>query len=604
MLKVLGTYCRKNEVFIYYSYLDETTNIASFQVASSTNGFKFSNIKTFSILDNEGHTEDLSRCTDFKISLLDDSYFLTYKFQEANTTSLRGATSSDLQTWEKIGTYSDIHEAGMVVPFFRYEKKYVMYFGEKDIHVAYSSDLKIWEIQPERLLEGRPGLFDEVGLKLASVFQTSHYLFVVYYVKNSGGYSAGLAVFDKRNPKKFLWRTNSPIWKQPESLKNQQFTPIGAVHAKENILLYWQIDDKDIFAVSCHIPQLPIDTQKHFSISLHRHPHNPILKPNPKNPWESRAAFNTAAVYDDGKVHFVYRALGDTDLSVLGYATSKDGVHIDERFKDPIYVPTEPFESPGQKVYKTFPDHFMSGGGYGGCEDPRITKVDDTYYMTYVAFDGCTPPRVALTSIKRDNFLKRTWKWAKPKLISAPGMVNKNAVIFPEKVNGKYVVFHRVFPNILVDLVDDLEFNEYLRGDYLITPSIDGWDTHKIGAGAPPIKTKDGWLFIYQGVGKKDRGRYKIGAMLLDLNNPTKVLFRSQHPLLAPDENYENEGHKAGVVYPCGSVVIGDRLYVYYGGADTVVCGASQDLNTFLEQLKTSHIPTFEPVESPRMGIQ
>src|SRR4029079_9082211 len=115
------------------------------------------------------------------------------------------------------------------------------------------------------------------------------------------------------------------------------------------------------------------------------------------------------------------------------------------------------------------------GGGYGGCEDPRITKVDDTFFMTYVAYNGEDPPRVALTSIKVDDFMNKKWdKWAKPKLISKPGMVNKNCVIFPEKINGRFAVIHRVFPDILLDLVDDLEFEDtYLEGQYKISPRYD-----------------------------------------------------------------------------------------------------------------------------------
>src|SRR5258708_38830788 len=185
-------------------------------------------------------------------------------------------------------------------------------------------------------------------------------------------------------------------------------------------------------------------------------------------------------------------------------------------------------------VFKTFADHFASGGGYGGVEDPRITKIDDKIFMTYVAFDGANPPRVALTSIPISDFLNREWsKWAIPKLISAPGMVNKNAVIFPEKINGKYVVFHRVYPNILVDYVDDLNFDDrFLQGHYVIPPRKNYWDSKKIGSGAPPITTKDGRLFIYQSVGYQDSGRYKISVMMLDSTDPTKVLYRANKLLI------------------------------------------------------------------------
>ncbi|MBU3979426.1 hypothetical protein KKE68_07070 [Patescibacteria group bacterium] len=144
-----------------------------------------------------------------------------------------------------------------------------------------------------------------------------------------------------------------------------------------------------------------------------------------------------------------------------------------------------------------------------------------------------------------------------------------------------------------------MEFNDYLKGQYVITPRKDHWDSKKIGAGAPPIKTKDGWLLIYQSVGHQDSSRYKIGAMVLDINDPTKVLYRSNQPLISPDMPYENEGHKAGVVYPCGAIVKDDNLFVYYGGADTVVCAASENLDKFLYQLKHSQTPKLHPVKSP-----
>ena len=94
----------------------------------------------------------------------------------------------------------------------------------------------------------------------------------------------------------------------------------------------------------------------------------------------------------------------------------------------------------------------------GGCEDPRLTRIGEQVYMTYVAYDGHSHPRVALSSIHIDDFLNKKWNWKKPVLISPPYIVDKNACILPEKINGKYVIFHRVFPNILIDFVDDLRF--------------------------------------------------------------------------------------------------------------------------------------------------
>jgi predicted GH43/DUF377 family glycosyl hydrolase len=239
-------------------------------------------------------------------------------------------------------------------------------------------------------------------------------------------------------------------------------------------------------------------------------------------------------------------------------------------------------------------NYASGGGGMGGCEDPRLTKIGERIYMTYVAYDGQSHPRVALTSISTKDFRSKKWNWKKPVLISPPDTVDKNACILPEKINGKFVIFHRVFPNILIDFVDDLNFDgktRWLEGKFKIptrTSSSD-WDNLKVGCGPPPIKTKDGWLMIYQAVSSSDESRYKMGAMLLDLKDPTKVLARTRSAILEPTAAYEKEGWKAGVIYPCGAVVIKERLFVYYGGADKFVCVASVKLKHLLNELKTNH---------------
>jgi predicted GH43/DUF377 family glycosyl hydrolase len=332
---------------------------------------------------------------------------------------------------------------------------------------------------------------------------------------------------------------------------------------------------------------------------LKRYEGNPILRPEPKHWWESKAVFNPAAIYEGGKVHILYRALGDTDTSVLGYASSSDGFHIDERLDQPVYVPREPFEGVGavRQAEVELSDNYTSGGSFaGGCEDPRLTRIDDRVYMTYVAYDGYSSPRIALSSINIDDFLNKNWKWKKPVLISRPDIVDKNACILPEKINGKYVIFHRIFPEILIDFVDDLDFDgegRWLEGQFKIPimESASSWDSRKVAAGPPPMRTKDGWLFIYHAIDDKDEFRYKMGAMLLDINYPPKVLARTTHPILEPLARYENEGLKTGVVYPCGAVILKDQLFVYYGGADMVVCVATAKMDEFMLQLSYEHEP-------------
>jgi predicted GH43/DUF377 family glycosyl hydrolase len=343
---------------------------------------------------------------------------------------------------------------------------------------------------------------------------------------------------------------------------------------------------------------------KNIQLVLERFEDNPILIPKPGNWWETKAVFNPAAIYESGKVHILYRAIGETNVSMLGYASSTDGLHIQERLSKPVYSPREPFEGVNppcpQSAAGTAGIYISGGGGMGGCEDPRLTRIDERVYMTYVAYDGRNPPRVALSSIHINDFLDKKWNWKKPMLISPPHIVDKNACILPEKINGKYVIFHRVYPNILIDFVDDLDFDgktRWLTGQYEIPVRAlsSDWDSHKVGAGPPPLKTKDGWLLIYQAVGRNDDYRYKIGAMLLDSKDPTKVIARSRRPILEPVARYENEGWKAGVVYPCGAAIVKERLFVYYGGADMVVCVASVKLNGFLEELTTNHKETVAP---------
>jgi beta-1,2-mannobiose phosphorylase / 1,2-beta-oligomannan phosphorylase len=604
MITLIGTAQKEKTIFLYYLHKKETQLF--FKVVQSTNGYLFEGKSLYVIVTDERNREEKQfNWEDVRFSKQKDTYLITYKTLGKNR-GLNTAFSKDLIHWTKQEALSEIKESAAIVSDYKYKNKYVMFVGDQQIRIAFSGNLTSWKTG-EIVLAPRPDYFDKGSIKVGDAIQSNGNILLLYYtkkeMKGKHSYQVGAALFDKKDPNRILWRSDKPIWEQTDDIPHDTFEPLGIAEENESLILYWRVNDNQVYAVSCQIPGKYHHLQdKEFNTNLNRHAKNPIITPEPGKPWESRATFNTAAVVDDGKVHFLYRALGDSDLSVIGYATSKDGITIDERSDEPIYIPREPFETPGGKMFKNVAEHFVSGGGYGGIEDPRITKLEDRMYLTYVAFDGATPPRAAMSSISVDDFRKRNWdKWDKARLISAPGMVNKSAVVFPEKVNGKYVVFHRVYPNILIDFRDNLDFkgDDYLQGQYFIPPRKKFWDSKKIGAGAPPIKTKDGWLLIYQSVGYQDPGRYKIGAMLLDKTDPTKVLYRTSHPLIAPDAHYENAGHKAGVVYPCGAVVKDNELMVYYGGADTVVCAATQNLDTFLEQMKYNQEPKMKRVTTP-----
>jgi predicted GH43/DUF377 family glycosyl hydrolase len=308
---------------------------------------------------------------------------------------------------------------------------------------------------------------------------------------------------------------------------------------------------------------------------------NPIISPKPENNWEAWQTFNPGVILLENKVHFIYRAIGGDGISRLGYAASDDGFTISERLPCPIYE--HQLTKPVFNCYS-----FLSGGSFGGSEDPRVVRPggEDRLYMIYTACDQGL--RVALTSIKINDFLKKKWEWRPAVLISPPGEVHKNWVLFPEKINGKYAILHSISPEIAIAYRDNLEFQpgEYLQSYY------DGngqkgscWESWVRGAGAPPLKTREGWLLFYHAIDKRDPGKYKVGAMLLDLDDPTKVLFRCQGPVLEPEKDYENNGFKAGVVYVSGAVVKNRELLVYYGASDSYISVARAGLEGFLNGL-------------------
>lgn len=470
------------------------------------------------------------------------------------------------------------------------------------IKKALLKDLLLWKYKKDithrkkskkELLTPRKNFFDSGTLVTETTVNTEEGMLLIYNSKVKDMYFVGIALFDLNDPTQLLWRCAEPLWIQPKEWMGKKLNLVGTILHSGTIIAYWQVADEGIYAISYGLyKKSDGHSSKDISLKLKRANHNPLITPNSKNAWESFNTFNPAALYDNGKVHILYRAQGYDYMSVLGYAVSRDGVHIDERLDQPIYVPSESFENIDHTKPTQTATRYISGGGYGGCEDPRITKIDGRYYLTYVAFDGSNPPRITLTSISADNFLNRRFLWERPVLISPPGVVDKSAVIFPEKIHGKYVIMHRVYPDILIDFVDSLNFDGtyWLKGEYKISPRKNKWDSRKIGAGAPPLRTKYGWLLIYQSVGEQDPGRYKIGAMLLDLKDPTKVLHRSQSPILEPVASYENDGFKAGVIYPCGAVIINKTLYVYYGSADSYVCVATANLEEFLTELRYSQV--------------
>src|SRR3989344_1105292 len=328
---------------------------------------------------------------------------------------------------------------------------------------------------------------------------------------------------------------------------------------------------------------------------LARAKENPILKPELGRGWDDMAVFNPAALDLNGPVHLLFRAIGGEGVSRLGYAAARDGAHVDERLPYPVFVPLNPRNprmwrgtTDSEKHLRYDTALYPSGGSWGGSEDPRMTKIGKTIYVTFNMFDGWDFIRVAATSIQEDDFLKKQWRFSQPIFLSPAGQVHKNWVLFPEKINGKFAILHSLSPEVQIDYIDALEDLASgavtIKSRYGQNGPRKGWDTWVRSAGPPPIKTDRGWLVIYHAIQEADSSRYKIGAMLLDLKDPRRVIGRSPGPILSPDFWCENEW-KPGIVYACGAVVRNGTLYVYYGGGDQWTNVATIKLESLLSEL-------------------
>jgi predicted GH43/DUF377 family glycosyl hydrolase len=346
-------------------------------------------------------------------------------------------------------------------------------------------------------------------------------------------------------------------------------------------------------------------------LNLLRFVHNPILSPDPSHWWESQAVFNPAAIVVGDRVHLLYRALGDDGISRIGYASSSDGIHFDQRLPHPVYAAESysqarahyPNTSPARLTYDTV--SYGSGGGWGGCEDPRAVCLEGKVYMTFNMFNGWDTMRVAFTSIDEYNFLHAKGLWNQFEYISKPGERQKNWVLFPEKIHGKFAVFHNLDKGdptrVHIAYLDSLNMAEAPDAEAAPDPQRlpdheVAWHHRTRSAAAPPIKTTDGWILLYHAMDKNDPNRYKLGALLLDLKDPSRVLARSVGPILSPDHWYENDW-KPGIIYVCGAVVFGGDLLVYYGGGDKYVAAARMNLREFLRKLTSHKHAVLSPVK-------
>ncbi|HQU07986.1 MAG: hypothetical protein B7X04_03150 [Parcubacteria group bacterium 21-54-25] len=426
----------------------------------------------------------------------------------------------------------------------------------------------------------------EVG---ATPLRTKHGWLLIYsyiqhfYDEHRRTFGLEAAILDNENPQRLVSRTYpflvpEEIYERYGLVPNIVF-PSGATVADDTLDIWYGAADTVCAKATTRLSDIlrALDPSRPAR-TLTRAAQNPILEPRGSG-FEETAAFNTAAFDLDGSIHLLYRAMGKDNTSVVGYARSQDGMHIDERLDTPIYIPRADFEQ-------------KKGGPHGnsGCEDPRAVVINDRLYMTYTAYDGVHPPHGALTSLSLDDFRARRFdQWSMPHLVTPDNVDDKDLGLLPATINGNYLLYHRISNHICADLLPDLSLDKRIsRCINILGPREGMWDAAKVGIAGPPIPVDGGWLLIYHGV--SHRARYRLGAVLLDPTG-TALLARTADPILEPVEPYERDGEVHNVVFSCGGVVRDDTLFVYYGGGDRVTGVATGSLSHVLDALKEASDP-------------
>ncbi len=578
--------------------------VTSVHFSTSTDGLHFKASRKKVYISKKKGAVNLESAKHFRLSSLGDRLLLSAEIKEKDKKRTDFFISKNGEDFEFTSSLEG-ELSGLAVPEFTFEGKYVVYLGTPTITCAYTKDFISWQFSRALLIEPRSSFFDKSHLRIIGTWRSETHIVLLYestyhtHSENTIAIGAAFAALD--NPSKIVWRSEVPFW---EAESEELWQSIGSVFEGKNIHIYFAAESGEVRTVT--LPNIFIPSKKvHKRPSiLSRHHGNPIIEPRTDRFWEMKATFNPAAIYADKKVHLLYRAIGGDDISVLGYASSKDGFSIEERLDDPIFTPSKTRKTEPAPLYPmTLPTYCSGGGTEGGSEDPRLTLLDNHVYLMYTAFDGWGSIRIALSSITLDHFLKKDWCWKEPMYLSPKGEIHKNWVLFPEKIDGKFAILHSISPKIAIEYVDDL--SEFEAEDRVINSRYDrvsrtgSWDSSIRGSAAPPIRTDLGWLLLYHAMDHRDPNRYKLGAMILHADDPTKILYRSKKPILEPDAHYENGGWKSGVVYSCGAIVKDGELYVYYGGSDHVSCVATARLDAFLKQLVTGqeiHIETHEVV--------
>jgi beta-1,2-mannobiose phosphorylase / 1,2-beta-oligomannan phosphorylase len=327
-----------------------------------------------------------------------------------------------------------------------------------------------------------------------------------------------------------------------------------------------------------------------------------VLESRPGVEFENEGVLNPACIQEYNITHMFYRAVRRGNFSTIGYCQLKDNKVVYQSDK-PVMIPEYQYESKG-------------------IEDPRITFIDGKYYMFYTAFDGQNALVAYATSNDLKTFTKEglitpqfTYDEAEDifrnsgvdkKYIFFEKTFKKNygedvylwekdAMLFPRKINGKYAILHRILPGIQICYFDNFDqltqdfWRKYLKNfnDFIVLDPKYPFESSCIGSGCVPIETPDGWLLIYHAVqGENEAKVYSACAALLDRNNPQKVIGRLPYPLFSPEENWEKEGIVSNVVFPTGAIVKNNIISIYYGAADKKIAVKSIKIEKLLEELK------------------
>ena len=321
--------------------------------------------------------------------------------------------------------------------------------------------------------------------------------------------------------------------------------------------------------------------------------------------FENEAVSNPAVFQDGNTVHIFYRAVRKGNYSTIGYCKLDGPLQIVQRNETPLLKPQFEYES-------------------HGIEDPRIVKIDDLYFMTFTAYDGVNAlgalatstdlihfnqhgiivPQVTFEEFKRfaesDAHLNEKYErfHIHNNISNNPNKTmllwDKNVIFFPRKINDKFYFLHRIRPDIqlvcvsnLSDLTPEFWTNYFLHlsENIVLCPKYKH-EISYIGGGCPPIETPQGWLLIYHGVFDTAEGYvYNACAALLDLENPTHEIARLPYALIKPELSWELKGDVNNVVFPTGTALFGDTLYIYYGAADNKVACASVLLSELVAEL-------------------